>query len=93
MDSMDPAFVSDGCTWFFNVWRGIDLTSCCVAHDLAWFNHPLDWGVFWSSNIDLAVCFAQAGAVEVAIGALIGVTVIGGLFLFPRKRKRNGQVG
>lgn len=32
-------------------------------------------------------------AVKVAIGADIGVTVIGGLFLLPRKRKRNGQVG
>lgn len=85
MTSPREGFASDGCTGFPEVWRGIDLSDCCYAHDLAWFNHAGDWGVFLSSNVDLAICFAERGAWELMLPAFLAVTIIGA-FLFASKR-------
>lgn len=79
-------FVSDGCTGFPDTWRGIDLSQCCYAHDLAWHNHPGDWTMWAASNVDLANCFAQAGAWELWGLVLAAVSTIGAL-IFARKRR------
>lgn len=76
-------FTTDGCTWFPETWREIDLSGCCTAHDLAWWHRPDDWLVFASSNLDLGICFVQAGAWELALPAVIAVSTIGAL-LFAR---------
>lgn len=87
-------FVFDGCTGFFDVWRGIDLNQCCYAHDLSWYQNPGDWSVWLSSNIDLVACFYQLGVWEVAIGGAIAVFTIGALlFALPRRKKHDGEVG
>jgi hypothetical protein len=83
----EATFTSDGCTGFPEVWRSLDLSACCTAHDLAWYNHPGDWLAFLSSNLDLAVCFGRAGAYELVIPAFLAVTTIGA-FLFARKRRK-----
>jgi len=76
---LPDGFVSDGCTGFPETWRGADLSSCCVNHDLAWFQHPGDWARWAQSNVDLAACFARAGAWELSIPALIATATIGAL--------------
>lgn len=82
-------FASDGCTGFFEAWRGIDLLPCCAAHDLAWFQHGGDWGVWLASNIDLGMCFATRGAWEIALPAVVAVSTIGAvLFAIKSRRKR-----
>lgn len=86
MTSLPDGFVSDGCTGFFQSWRGIDLSDCCLAHDLAWYNAHGDLSVFLPSNIDLAACFVGHGAWELGIPAFLAVTLIG-IFLFLGKRK------
>lgn len=85
-------FQTDGCTGFPDVWRGIDLYPCCRAHDWAWFSKPGDWLAWFGSNVDLSVCFAQTGAIELAVPALVVTSTIGAaLFalakktLFPRR--------
>lgn len=82
-------FVSDGCTGFFDVWRGVDLYPCCYAHDLAWYQHPGDWVVWAQSNIDLAICVARAGAPELFIPFLIVVSSIGALLFAGVLKRRN----
>lgn len=79
-------FVSDGCTGFFDVWRGIDILACCTAHDLAWYNHPGDWGVWLSSNFDLAGCFFDKGVWEIAVLGFIAVSTVGALLFASKKR-------
>ena len=79
-----PEFISDGCTGFPEVWRGIDLTDCCYLHDLDWFNAQGDLTLFLSSNVELANCFAAKGVWELWLPALAAVTIIG-IFLFLRK--------
>ena len=82
-------FTSDGCTGFFDTWRGVDLQPCCTAHDLAWWQSPGDWSLWFGSNVDLGVCFYQAGVWELAIPACLAVTTIGAV-LFALKRKERG---
>lgn len=84
---LPDGFVSDGCTDFPEIWRGIDLTDCCYAHDLAWFNAKGDLSVFLASNLDLVNCFAAKGAVELWLPALVAVT-LAGFFLFVSKRRK-----
>lgn len=84
----DGLFVSDGCTGFFQSWRGVDLTACCTAHDLAWYSSPGDWSAWLTSNVDLALCFARVGVPELALPAFLAVCTVGAI-LFLRKRKRN----
>lgn len=80
-------FVSDGCTGFFDTWRGIDLTACCTAHDYAWYSHPGDWLVWAGSNIELGSCFVAAGTWELFVPAVVAVSTVGAV-LFARNRKR-----
>ena len=82
-------FISDGCTGFPEVWRGIDLTACCEAHDLAWWSSGGDWQAWFVSNVDLGVCFFQAGVWELTVPAFLAVTLIGAV-LFGAKGKRHG---
>jgi hypothetical protein len=86
-DDMPADFTSDGCTGFFNTWRGIDLLPCCTAHDLAWHNSPGDWIAWATSNLELGVCFVSLGAWELALPAVLAVFTVGA-FLFSRKRQR-----
>lgn len=86
-------FNSDGCTGFPDVWRGVDLTQCCNAHDLAWYQSPdvLGWIV---SNAQLSICFTQIGVFELAIPAFVAVSTIGAFLYFGGKnylktRKKN----
>lgn len=83
---MKPEFQSDGCTGFPEIIFGIDLTDCCYAHDLAWWNSPGDLSVFLQSNVELAQCFTEVGAWWLAIPAFLAVTIIG-FFLFTRKSR------
>lgn len=84
-------FVSDGCTLFVEAWRGIDLSGCCRAHDLAWWQHPGDWLAWWHSNLDLSICFVRVGAWDIAGPALLAVTTIGAvLFATKRRNSDNG---
>ena len=82
-----PGFTSDGCTGFPDVWRGIDLTACCTAHDLAWYNHPGDWLAYAVSNVELANCFAASGAPELWAGAILAVFTVGAVLFGLKKRK------
>lgn len=82
-----PGFASDGCTGFPEVWRGIDLSACCTAHDLAWYTHPGDWVAFALSNVELANCFAAQGAWELWGLALAAVSVIGAVLFGLKKPK------
>lgn len=84
---MLPDFVSDGCTWFPDVWRGIDLYPCCFRHDLWWFLHPGDWLAWAVSNINLGVCFVGAGAWELFLPALGALFTIGAAVFALKKRK------
>lgn len=87
-DKIPEEFFSDGCTGFVDTWRGIDLLPCCHAHDLAWFQHPGDWGVWITSNIELGACFVSLGAWELAIPAVLAVCTVGA-FLFASKRRKS----
>ncbi len=87
MTSPLDGFASDGCTGFFDVWRGIVLRSCCVAHDLAWYERPGDWIAWAVSNVEFAACFWQAGAWEIAILAFLAVSTVGALLLSGAVRK------
>ncbi len=87
---MTEPFASDGCTGFFDVWREIVLRSCCEAHDLAWYERPGDWLAWAISNVDLAACFWQAGAPEIAILGFAAVSTVGAL-LFAGIIKRSGR--
>ena len=83
------SFVSDGCTWFFQSWRGIDLLPCCRDHDLAWFENVTRDFVQWlASNIELGACFVSIGAWELALPAVIATSTIGfGMFYLWRKKR------
>lgn len=83
-------FVSDGCTGFPEVIFGVDLTKCCLAHDLAWFSQPKgDWVAWTISNLELGVCFAQAGAWWLALPAVIAVSTVGlPLWLYKRRKRK-----
>jgi hypothetical protein len=83
-------FASDGCTGFLQSWRGIDLSGCCRAHDLAWWLHPGDWPAWWHSNLDLAGCIVHAGAIELGWPFLFAVTTVGAV-LFATKKKDAGR--
>ncbi len=83
---MPADFRSDGCTGFFDTWRGIDLLPCCHAHDLAWWQSPGDWLAWATSNIELGACFVSLGAWELAAPAVVAVFTFGA-FLFARKRR------
>ena len=88
---MQPDFVSDGCTGFPDVWRGIDLSGCCYAHDLAWWMSDGDWQAWFTSNVDLGVCFFNAGAWEVALPGFLAITIIGAaLFAAKGSGKKHG---
>ncbi len=81
--------VDDGCTGFFDMWRGIDLIPCCNIHDIAWAQ-DMDPAQWIQTNIDLSVCFWNLGAWELAIPAFIAVTVVGAaLYWVFRKAKAN----
>jgi len=80
-------FVSDGCTGFFDVWRGIALRSCCETHDVAWYERPGDWLAWAVSNVELAACFWQAGAWEIAILGFLAVSTLGALLFSGAIRK------
>lgn len=86
-------FVSDGCTWFFQSWRGIDLLPCCEAHDLSWFeNVSRDFGAWIVSNFELSSCFVSIGAWELAIPAFLATCTVGfGLFYLWRKKSNVKQ--
>ena len=88
MSQLPDGFTSDGCTAFPEVWRGIDLTDCCYAHDLAWYDRPGDWAAWLHSNVDLAICFAGKGAWELTLPAFLAVTTIGAV-LFTRWTLKN----
>jgi hypothetical protein len=79
--------IDDGCTGFPEVWRGIDLTACCNAHDLSW-QQNMDVGTWLGTNVDLAVCFGKAGAWELVIPAFIAVSTIGAVLYFVFRKKR-----
>lgn len=88
---MRNEFVTDGCTGFVNTWRGIDLLPCCQAHDLAWWEKPGDWGAWLTSNIDLGVCFAGAGAWELVLPAFAAVCTVGALLFAGVITKRKSE--
>lgn len=79
-------FENDGCTFWFDVWRGVDLTGCCAVHDQAYANgHTFtDW---ISANIGLMTCGIQHGVWDWAALAFIGVCSPVGAWLFFRGRK------
>lgn len=78
MQPNSPDVVLDGCTgWFDGNWR-----HCCDAHDIAW----AQGADFFGSNIDLAVCVAQTGNPIVALIMLAGVTFIGWILYYSKKR-------
>jgi hypothetical protein len=81
-------FTTDGCTGFVNVWRSLDLSACCTAHDLAWYLRPGDWWAWLLSNLDLGVCFARVGAWELLLPAIVATSTIGAA-LFAGKRRRD----
>lgn len=77
----------DGCTFWFDEWRGIALKHCCDAHDTA-FATTLDLGAFFRANLELAWCGVTAGAADWAIFALVGVmSPIGMLVYFAGKKR------
>lgn len=76
---LPDGFTSDGCTGFPDTWRGIDLSTCCEVHDLAWYLNPGDWQAWLVSNLELSACFADAGAWELSIPALVATCTIGAL--------------
>lgn len=81
--------ISDGCTWFPDVWRGIDLLPCCNAHDIAW-SQDMDVAAWLGTNADLAGCFWHIGAWELAIPAFLAVSTVGAvLYFFFRKKPTN----
>lgn len=80
-------FTSDGCTGFVNTWRNIDLYPCCFAHDMAWYLHPGDWGVWLISNVDFGACVFRVGAYEVAFPAFFAVMTVGAVLFGFKKRK------
>lgn len=94
MSNLPDNFTTDGCTGFVDVWRSLDLSACCTAHDLAWFERPGDWWAWFVSNIELARCFGAAGAWELVIPAFLAVSTVGALIFtgFFRRKKANPQV-
>ena len=83
---MSPEFFTDGCTGFFQSWRGIDLTGCCREHDFAWWSNPGDWIAWVMSIVALGLWFYRMGVWELVVPAVLVVSTIGAV-LFARKPK------
>lgn len=84
--------MSDGCTGFPDVWRGIDLGPCCYAHDLAWYERPGDWLSWLQSNADLSACFARAGAWELSWPAFLVTCTVGALMFAGWLKRRSSAL-
>jgi len=80
----------DGCTFWFDVWRGINVRMCCDAHDAAYaVGYTFyDWV---RANQALIQCGIERGVWDWAILAGIGVfSPVGAWFYFMGK-KRDGR--
>ena len=87
-------FVFDGCTFFPDRILGVDLTPCCLEHDIAFWTHESPTGPtdFITANLDMLTCFANTDPLigtSAAIIAALGVFT-GGL-LFWRRGKRGSR--
>lgn len=71
--------IGNGCTWFVDTWRGINIRPCCDEHDEAFYLGTNVVEFIWA-NIQIAICFAERGAFELSVPAFIATTLIGGLF-------------
>ena len=80
--------VNDGCTMWFDVWRGISLRHCCDVHDQAYASST-SLLVWVRSNLELVQCGIAAGAWDWALLAGIGVSSPIALILFIRGKKQN----
>lgn len=78
---------NDGCTFWFDTWRGISLRHCCDAHDTA-FATTSSLRDFTRANLDLFACGLNAGVPLWSLLALIGVFSPIAIWLYFRGKKR-----
>lgn len=78
---------NDGCTFWFDQWRGIDLRGCCDVHDNA-FAVGTSPAEFLAANIDLLSCAIHLGAWDWGVLAFLGVMSPVGAYLFFFGKKR-----
>ncbi|MCF1744233.1 hypothetical protein [Paradevosia shaoguanensis] len=81
-------FEDDGCTFWFDFWRGIDLRRCCDVHDAAYAqgHTVIEW---FSANMGLLGCGIINGAPDWAVLAFLGVCSPVAAFLFFRGKKKS----
>lgn len=87
-------FVTDNCTFFPDKVLGIDLTQCCVEHDINfWTRQGPDGGDigFIQANLDMMQCFYHQDPVIGGIAAAVASLGIftGGLLFWHRGKRGN----
>lgn len=64
-------FNNDGCSFWFNQWRNVDMRPCCAIHDVA-FGAANDLAGRIAANDGLFSCAVHAGAWDWGVLAFIG---------------------
>ena len=65
-------FVTDGCSWWPDEWKGVNYTACCVRHDIAyWVGGTLDQKFI--ADCELAICICKMVGWRMALTMFLGV--------------------
>jgi len=83
---MFPDFEDDGCTLFFDKWKGIDLRQCCDVHDQA-FAYGTTFDQWVDANLALVQCGIDHGALGWAVLAFFGLFIGSAPFFFLGRKK------
>lgn len=67
------------CTWWPDVWFGVSITHCCVAHDLG------------GSDAELAMCVASAAWWLLPVALVMWLGVKAGRPIYRRWSARRGE--
>ena len=90
-------FVFDGCTGFFDKILGVDLTQCCLEHDINFWTRQGPDGKeidFISSNLQMLECFYHQDPIIGGIAAAVaGLGIFTGGLIFWRRGKRGNRDG
>ena len=71
-------FKSDGCSMWFDTWKGVDLYPACFFHDLKyWCGYPKEEAERLIADAELMIDVAKAGAPKMAEIMFAGVRVGG----------------
>ena len=68
------------CTWWPDIWFGVSITDCCIAHDLGGSDLQLATCVFHAFPLSLKI-----PAAVLAVVMLVGITLALPIRKLPRK--------